>query len=147
MVLSYQRERFAQIIHELPPLFSAHWIELGSEEALEPDWARFAGMDASGVLHCITCRDAGKLVGYFFALVTQSLHYASVTTAYSDGFFLLPEYRKGMNGVKLLRFSEKYLADLGVKKLYLATRVGHDLSTILARLEYTPFEELHSKAL
>jgi len=147
MVLRYQRERFAAIIRELPPLFAAHWAELGSEEALSPDWARFAGMDASGNLHCVTARDGEKLAGYFFALVTPSLHYSTILTAYSDGFFLLPEYRKGMNGVKLLTFSEKYLADLGVKKLYLVTRVGHDLTTILARLKYTPFEEIHSKAL
>ena len=147
MALTYQRERLVEIIHDLPALFAAHWVELGSEDELEPDWVRYAGMDASGVLHCLTVRDEGKLVGYFFALITPSLHYKSLLTAYSDGFFLLPEYRKGMAGVKLLTLAEKYLAELGVKTVYLVTRVGHGYGNLLTRLGFAPFEEIHRKSL
>jgi GNAT superfamily N-acetyltransferase len=145
-MLAFQRERFAHIIYELPPLFAAQWAELGAKEELSPNWAKYAGMDAAEVLHCITARDGAQLVGYYFALISPSLHYSTLT-AYSDLVFLQREHRKGLTGKKFIAWVENYLAAVGVKTVYLTKRADSGYGKLFARLGYTPHEEVYRKAL
>lgn len=60
-------------------------------------------LDAAGVLQVITVRHSGKLVGYLLATIGAHLNF--VTTVYSTAhmYYLLPQYRRGWNGVRLFR--------------------------------------------
>ncbi len=153
MAVTFQKELFVQLMPELPPLFFRHWSEviLPKERLpLDPDWARYNLMEAQGNLHIMTARADGRLIGYYFAVVVPNLHCKSALTAYSDMFYVLPEYRGsgwGMcgTGYKLIVEMEKVLRGLGVRKSYLVTKAHLPITIILKRLKYFLVERLYVK--
>lgn len=154
MSLTYQKERFADIMVELAPLFVWHWDEIASDKdviPLDPAWDQYLILDDIDQLHIITARDGAELVGYFFAVVHPHLHYKTSLTAWSDIFYLLPRYKQGLAaGVRLrrlIREAEKMLRDLKVQKVYIVTKKQHDLSRLLDREGYRFVELVHTKLL
>lgn len=154
MSLTYQKERFVDIMIELPPLFQKHWEEIAANKdviKLDPAWDEYCELDRINRLHIITIRDGTKLVGYFFGLVKGHLHYKTSLTAWSDIFYLLPEYKKGLAaGVRLrrlIREAEKMFRVLKVQKVYMVTKKAHDLSRLLEREGYKFIELVHTKLL
>ena len=139
---------------ELPFLFEAHWRAIASDKGvikLEPAWDQYLAMEQAGQLHVMTVRDGSALVGYFFAKVCPHLHYASSLTAWSDIFFILPQFMKGLAGGvrlrRLIREVEKMLGALGVQKVYIVSKKAHDLSRLLDREGYRFVELVHTKLL
>ena len=152
-MLSYQKERFVDIITELPEIFYKHWDEIALDKdtiPLNPAWDEYTRLEAIGVLHVTTARDEGRLAGYIFSLVHPHLHYKQSLTAYTDLMYLRREYTRGFGVFRyasLIRHSEKMLRDLGVQKRYLMTKVYHDLTPLFARLGYRFIEKISAKLL
>jgi hypothetical protein len=68
--------------------------------------------------------------------------------AMGDMYFLLPEFRKGLTGMNLIRFMEKSLRARGdVEKAYIGHKVKHDRGPLFERLGWTPCDVLYSKVL
>ena len=135
---------------QLEPLFELHYQEIAHDKdviRLEPNWIVYAQLELPGNLLFVTARRDGELVGYASWVVTLALHYASVIMAYSDMFFLHPDYRGGMNYVKLMRASEDMLAAIGVKKVFVSAKTDHDFSPVMKRLKYKAVETNYSKLL
>jgi GNAT superfamily N-acetyltransferase len=146
-------EKFHAIAHELPLLFHEHWRELALNQdvvPLDPDFDKFYRLDIEGVLHVLTARAGGELVGYLFLLVGPGLHYKSTLLAHVDMFFLDPVYRQGWTGVKLFK---RLIADartLGVVNLTLATKIhfmDNRVTKLLQRLGFKPIETVHAMRL
>lgn len=149
-MITFQRESFLTIKHELPELFQRHWEEVAldhMEVPLDPDWRCYSEMATMGILHVVTARDNGRLIGYYFAIVRPHLHYKSTLTAFSDIFIIMPEYRKGWTGYRLLKEAEKMLKDIGVRKSYLMTKVHIPLILLVKRLKYRFVERVYTKLL
>ena len=147
MEITYQKEFFYYIMPELPALFMAHYDEVALDKehmALSPAWKQYINLETAGVLHILTVRAGGELVGYFFNLVYPHLHYSDVLCSFSDMFFMRPQYRKGWRGVKLFIENEKMLKALGVKKLFIMTKIHIDVIKIIERLRYKTIEYVHS---
>lgn len=120
MSLVFKKERFVDIMPELPALFVAHDQEVhGEPEALplNPDWRGYAVSEERGVLHIVTARAEGKLVGYVFCFISKSLQTSQRVSAV-DLLYLTPEHRKGRNGENLMDEAEKMSRALGAKKIY-----------------------------
>lgn len=134
---------------ELPAIFCAHHVEIEDDQSipLDPDWSKYAHMEMIGQLHIMTARDEGILVGYYFAVVVSQLHHKQRKVAFSDMFFVLPDYRAGWNGIKLIRRTERMLKKLGVTKTYLVTKDGYPITILLKRLKYVLTELVHMKML
>lgn len=154
MTLTYQKERFADIMVELAPLFVWHWDEIAADKdviLLDPAWDQYLILEDVDQLHIITIRNGAALVGYFFAVVHPHLHYKTSLTAWSDIFYLLPQYKRGLAaGVRirrLIREAEKMLRDLGVQKVYIIHKKAHDLSRLLESMDYEFIELVHKKLL
>lgn len=151
--LDYRWERFGTFAKELPPLFKRHWQEIALNQdniPLDPDWERYFAFDLSGVLHCLTVRSNGVLVGYVFVFVFPHLHYASTAWAQGDIFWLDPAYRRGLAGYRMLRLVEQGLKEVGVKVIHLNTKLHFEASRgtigkLLARLGYKPTDVVYSK--
>ena len=60
-------------------------------------------------------------------------------------FFMVESYRKGWAGIKLFTENEKMLKQLGVKKLFVMTKIHRDVTKIMQRLKYQAIEYIHSK--
>lgn len=117
---------------------------------MDPDWDRYFAYDLANVLHCLTVRSGGVLVGYVFVLVFPHLHYASTLWAQTDIFWLDPAYRQGLTGYRMLKETERYLKAGGVKmvcmnaKLHFETDRG-TIGRLLERLGFKPMDIVYSK--
>jgi len=149
-MLTYRREKISDIKEELLPLLEKHWREIALDQdtvKLEPDWATYDMLDASGVICLITARHYGELVGYVAYLVVPSLHYKSLRVAENDLYWLDPVFRKGMAGVNLFRAAEVILAGEGVNKIVNKVKLHNDVGRIFERMGYTPIERVYVKTL
>lgn len=145
-----QVEAFSAVIDEAKPLLQRHWEELALNKEsvpLDPDWRRYAALEAQGQLSVVTVRANGKLVGYSWMVVQPGLHYRGCLEARMDIFWLAPEHRGRMGGVRLFRAHEKELRRRGVQRVYTGSKLHKDSSRLFLALGYTPIEQWFSKML
>lgn len=148
MAITFQKEWFLTLMPELPTLFLEHYEEIALDKehmVLNPGWKQYVNLETAGVLHILTARDEGKLIGYHFNLCYPHLHYSDVLCSFSDMFFMLPLYRKGYTGVNMFIANEKMLKELGVKKMFVMTKVHKDMRPVMKRLKYKFIERIFSK--
>ena len=65
-MITYQKERFIEIMKELPPLFVQHYDEIALDKEhmlLEPAWQAYVNLDMQGALIITTARNNGILIG------------------------------------------------------------------------------------
>ena len=148
-MIKYSVESFGDVIGEVGSLLVRHWEEIALDQdtvPLDPDYDSYRRLADLGKLHITTARSNGVLVGYACFFLIQNLHYKSLFVADPDIFWLAPEHRKGSAGFRLLRFAEDRLAEIGVNRVLLRTKLGEkDLARLFDRLGYIPIERLHSK--
>lgn len=148
MSLTAQAEPFVPFLEEVKPLLPQHWEELALDRdkvALDPIYEEYLRMDAAGQMVAVTLRDRGKLVGYFVGVAKPHLHYRSCLTLHMDIFYLKPEVRGRMGGIRLFRAVEAEAKRRGVKRLYMGSKMHKDSSRLFEALGYTPIETYFSK--
>lgn len=144
----FQVEDYLDAIDEMRELYPDHWKEIALDHdkiKLDPDYDRYELLSRAGVLHVVTARSGPKLVGYHMSIVMPHLHYKSSLTAFTDVFYLKPEYRKGMTGYRLLRTFRDSVKARGVQKVYMMTKLGIDLDPVLKRLGFKPIERVYAQ--
>lgn len=150
-MLTFQVEKWLDCVDEMRPLWPEHWRELALNQeqiALGVDEAKYEQGEAMGCLHIVTARAGGKLVGYFYGMLMNHLHYRDAgLMCYSDVYFLKPEYRRGLNGVKFLRFIEASLKGRGVRKFYISTKAHQDHGRLFERLGMKLSDRVFTKLL
>lgn len=148
MATTYQLEAFASIKDEIKPLLEDHYHEIALNQhviKLNPDWKEYARLDASGSLRCYTARQEENIVGYFVVIVSTSLHYKDHLFASNDVIFLAKSARKGLTGIKLIKYASKSLEDEGVSLLMVNTKVHQPFDPIMERLGFNLIERVYSK--
>jgi GNAT superfamily N-acetyltransferase len=148
--LSVQVEAYGDMLEEAKPLYQRHWEELALDQdavPLAPDWERYAALEAAGALSIVTVRARGRLVGYSFMVVQRGLHYATTLEARMDMFWIAPEHRGRMGGVRLFREVERELIRRGVRRVYAGSKLHRDSSRLFLALDYKPIEQWFSKML
>lgn len=150
MTIRFCKARFANIIQDLPELFTLHGLEMMEKDVTaflpNPDWKRYLTMDASGMLHIIAVRDDKKLVGYFIGLLYPHIHHQEMM-GFTDMIFLRKEYRKGWTGYQLLKLASEMFRGLGAKKMYIGVKVDPKIRKVLKRLGFTHSEDTFSVVL
>lgn len=150
---TFQEETFAQVQGEIRGLLKEHWEEVALDKEsipLDPDWDQYRAIDGLGMLSILTARDSdGLLVGYYVAFIRKHLHYANSLTAFSDLYFLKPQYRNGRTGLRLFQAHEKAMKARGVQKIYTMHKlhVHSTMGRLLKFLGYRHIENIHSKVL
>ena len=143
-MITYQPEKISDVIPELKSIVGLHWSEIGAFDRdnvpLDVDWDKYVAMEEVGVVKMLTVRSDGCLIGYYIAFVTFHPHYKQTLFADCDIMFLLPSYRKGFVGYKLIKKSEEYLFSLGVKINILSTKANKNLRKLTERLGYKPLD-------
>lgn len=141
-------ECFSDALPEMREHLPRHWAELALDKdrvKLDPDWDRYARLDADGQMCIVTLRAQGKLVGYCWMIVGTELHYRTTLTAVMDIFYILPEYRGRMGGVRLFRAVEAELKRRGVARMYVGSKLHRDSSRLFKALGYREVEAWFSK--
>lgn len=147
-MITYQVEKWKDALPEMEPILIKHWreIALGHDKVpLDIARDRYQALCDSGILHVVTARDDGVMIGYHVALITPHLHYNSTIHGMTDVYFILPEYRKGFVGIKLFKFVEKDMKERGVKKIFTGTKKHLDMGRVLEHLGYTATETTYTK--
>lgn len=147
-MITYQVEDWADCWQEMSGLWQAHYEEVALNRdkiRLDPDLDAYHTLNANGQLHVVTVRENGALIGYHIAFVRPHIHYRTSLSAYSDVYYVKPEHRKGMVGVKLFIETEKFLKQRGVERLYTGTKMSKDMAAIFERLGWREVERQFSK--
>lgn len=150
-MITYQSESYTACVPELALIYPEHYKELETPVAgnyeLDLDWDQYKALDQVNMIHLITCRKEGELIGYILYIVSRHLHVKTCLTAYEDIYFLRKAHRKGRTGIKLFQFAEQYLKSQNVNKILCSTKVHQDNSRLFEYLGYSFIEKLYSKYL
>lgn len=148
--MEISHESMASVKEDIKPLLEKHWEMVALNKGqikLNPDWKEYARLDAAGVLRIFTARDNGKLVGYCVLLVNTSIHYSDHKFASNDVVFVLPEYRAGATGYKLIKYAEDHCRDDGVSLMMINTKVHIPFDSLMIGMGFELIERIYSKFL
>ncbi len=151
MKITYDVEKWRDVLPEMEPILFQHWKEIAlGQDKVPLDIARekYQVMCDAGNLHIVTVRDDGKLVGYHVAIVSGHLHYLSTKHGITDVYYLMPEYRLGITGIRLFRRVEEEMRAIGVKKLFTGAKLhtaDGKSGRLFEYLGYNHTENLYTK--
>lgn len=147
-MISFQVENWNDILEEAKPLWVPHYQEVGQNKEkmkLDPDLDKLHNLNARGMLHIVTARKDGELVGYHASVIDTLIHYKNILAGVSDLYWLREDCRKGTTGIRLFQEVERTLKARGVQVLYDATKLYLDHGKIFEHLGYKPIERKYSK--
>jgi|TARA_R110000803_G_scaffold14164_1_gene39466 GNAT superfamily N-acetyltransferase len=148
--MEFSEETLSQCLDEARPLLVDHWENIALNKdtiPLNPLWNIYEKLEETGNLKIITARQDEKLVGYAAYVISPSLHYSSEIIADADVFWLDPNHRKGMAGMRLFKHAEKVLKSYGVTRILNKVKIHFDVGKVFERMGYDPIERVYSKSL
>jgi len=136
--VTFQLEPWSQYYPECQGLWKEHWeefhpVHLG-KMPMAPAVSEYEAMAAMGQLQVMVARSAGKMVGYCLVVVRPHLHYCHTLTGFEDSYFLTKPFRKGLNGLLLLKHSIEALRARGVQVAYFMTKEFNTIERLFLRL-------------
>lgn len=148
-MIEYSQEKVSTLWGEVMPLLEAHWDEIAhyKDILVDPDTALYEMVEEAGALRCYTARADGRLIGYLVFFVKHNGHYKSSLQAVQDVLFLLPQYRKGGVGVRLLKWAEEMLIAENVQVVYHHVKTTNQVGKLLVHLGYELVDEIYAKRL
>lgn len=147
-MITVRIESLGEVRGELEPLLWAHYDEVAlykDSVPLDVDWERYAALDQLGMLKVFTVRSGETLVGYAVFFVGPHMHYRRTSYANNDVLFVHPRYRGA--GIRLIRFAERALKEMGVERILFHVKVDHDFRPILHRMGYADEDVIVGKLL
>ena len=150
MQVKFAQEFLAQFRNEAQDLIRLHWKEIAihkSKIKLNPNWAAYESLEASGQLSIFTARLNCELVGYFVTVNTPNPHYMDHVFAANDVLYLSPIARQGWAGLGLIKFAERCLRADGVSVMAINTKVHRPFDAVLKRLGFEQSERVYTKFL
>jgi GNAT superfamily N-acetyltransferase len=127
-----------------------HWNEIAKDKEvmrLNVDRDHYLSGEKDGSVFCVAVKDGAKLAGYFIMHMYTHPHYQHVYCAQSDIYYLLPEYRSGVNGFKLLKAGLKVAKERGASYAFVSTKVGHDHPNLMNTLGLKPRDLMYGGPL
>jgi GNAT superfamily N-acetyltransferase len=147
MTCRFATETYAQWRADAAPLLHSHYEEVAVGNApMDVDDAQFEWMCRSGMLHVVTVRDDGRLVGYHISIVRRHLHRA-VLSAYTDAFYLHPEFRGGRTAYRMFQYATDTLVRRGVRQVYSGTKLNRDIGRMLEHQGFKHVENTYLKVI
>ena len=146
--LLFALEPMRRFLQEGKALFILHREEFTKDKdvlILDPDEDYYNRNYDAGHAAVVTARAGGKLVGYMLWTIHRHPHYKQALCAQDDVHYLLPEYRRGMNGYLLIKNAMMILPQLGVKYCYVREKIGHEHPAIMKRLGLNPLDITYSR--
>ena len=145
-------ENFEKWHQDAEWMFQAHYDELSLDKdqvKMGLHYQRYLEMEVAGMLHIVTIRlSDGKMVGYYLAMILPHMHYKDAgLMAYTDMYFIHPDYRVGGVGAKLMVFVEETFRRRGVVKAYITTKLRLDLSPMFEALGWKATDKVFTKFL
>lgn len=147
-MITCQIENWDNVKEEAKPLWEPHYEEVGQNKTkmyLNPDLDKLDKFNALGMLHIVTVRKDGELVGYHASIIDTLLHYKHILAANGDLYWIRKDCRNGGIPIKLFKKVESTLKHRGVQVMYEATKLYFDHDRLFSHLGYTAIERKYSK--
>lgn len=149
-MITYAIERFDAVYAEMSPLLEQHYREISSHYKhgvpLKPQVAEYRRRQASGALVMVIGREAGKIAAYMPIFIGPGLHYETCLTATVDIFYVAPERRGFIAGVRMFRFAMQECKRRGVQRFTAGSKfetVARDAAPLLRFVGLLPVETIH----
>lgn len=139
--LTYRLETFHSFWNSSEELRKEHEEETKHDDRMvrKENAALYNELWLMGLLQVVTVRDGEKMVGYYLTTIQPHTHYVDTLVGHEDAKFLSKPYRKGLNGVKLIKEAEAFLREVGVKYHYTSVPQGDERQErLLKKLAYRP---------
>lgn len=108
---------YRRLLDEAAGLICAHWDEVGSFRptfTLNPHHERYDATERAGLLHILTARDCGTIIGYFFMITAPSARDRTKLVAHDEVIYVKPAYRRYLIGPKMKAEAVEKARALGV---------------------------------
>ena len=135
---------------EIEVLLEEHYAELTLDKdvmKLAPDWDKYNQLNNDGKLSVVAAYNDAEMVGYSVFFLNEHIHYKNNIIANNDVLFLRATHRLGMTGVKLIKYSEMILQQLGVSKVIWHIKQAKDFRKLLHRMGYQDEDIIVGRAL
>lgn len=149
--LRYAREVLTPVlISEMIPLQDRYWQEVaGPFHNFPPDvdWLMYLGLEAKGALRVVCGRDAaGSLAAGAIVPITPHPHYACILASLPL-LFVHPDYRRGREGMRLVKKAEEEAEKAGAQLMMTHGGVHNGVYRLFEFLRYSDFGRYFVKVL
>lgn len=139
-VLQIGRDSLVKSFDEALVLWTAHWAETEvayRQAPMKPDYEQFTRLEELNWSRYYTARLDNKLVGHLYFIVYPNRH-TSTKTAVEDFYYFLPDHRRGMDAIKLLRFAVADLKSEGCDQVGMSSKLtgNRDIDPLLRRVGF-----------
>jgi hypothetical protein len=149
-MITFQKEAPEPFTQEAMALFQKHYEEIAERIdviELDPDLKKYNQLYNQNALEIHTIRDNGVLIGYSLWFLINHIHYKKSLTANSDVLYISPNYRKGMLGIKFIKWSLEEIKKKNPQRILFHVKPFLDYSPILKRLGANYFENIYSMVM
>lgn len=151
MKVKFKKEKFADILDELKPVFPEHWKEIANDQdsiPLDPDYETYLQLEEAGNFVVVTARlDNDEIVGYILTFVRPHLHYKTTLFGCVDIYYVKQEFRNGGVGLKFFEFYLNEMKKLKIVKLTTMCKVQFDHGPLFEYLGFKHIEDIYAKLL
>lgn len=147
-MITFQVESVQDIQNVLSTLISDHYSEVESfadKIPLSVDWDKYYQLEDLGMLHIVTARESGELVGYFMAIIAPNLHASQDLVAMNHTLYLKPDLRRSGLGEQMIRFAESCYKELGVSVVTIHMKEKYPFDSLCKKLGYELTERTYMK--
>ncbi len=157
-MITYQVEKYEDVINEIIPMFRIHYDEIATDKdvkPLDPDLNRYQELERLGMLRIFTVREAAppvegqdyydgkptRLVGYFVSFVMNHIHYRQTKVALNDIMYVEPAHRGSTVGYRMMKLAKQDLKNLGADVLIIHMKCAYPFRPLLTKLGFHLTEE------
>jgi GNAT superfamily N-acetyltransferase len=130
-----------------------NWQEIERDLNAQPfdiNWQALLDAERSCSYQVVAARAGAALVGYSSYFCDAGYRSRQTRIARNDAIYLLPKYRRGWNGAKLIREGERILLASGASRVVYGTTMSYEggrLGKLFARMGYAKAGEYYSRVL
>lgn len=138
------------LLNGLPNLAHEAWHELEHEHMdipYSPDWEGYQRSENNGGLRFVALRENGVLIGYASIIIEGDFHHFGVLMGIYRDIYVIRSKRG--YAASFVRFIEKQLSCIGVKRILMGERVTAENNSgkFYQALGYELQERIHGKTL
>jgi len=148
--VTFQPEKFSDVYEECAALAPAHYQEIAAyQDIYSLNWntAAYKKAEDADQIAVIAARSGLRLVGYFIMFIMPHPHYVGTLIATEDIHYLVPEFRRGWTGAKLIRAAEAHARERGCKVIFSRTKARLHHDAFYRRLGYELMDLTYTKRL
>jgi GNAT superfamily N-acetyltransferase len=138
-----------ELIEEMKPLQDGYWQEVAGQFHDFPpdvDWKTYLLAQQTGKLKVLIARVAGKVKAGAFIVITPHPHYACIAASLPL-LFVHPEYRRGREGLRLVRAAEDVAIENGAQLMMTHGGTHNNVYRLFEAMDYQDFGRYFVKVI